>query len=77
MHDTMKKPRHKTPSSAKALVAHWRRTYNHKRPHSSLGYTPPTRYAARLAAAALGAPPLRSVAASGERVLSMNSVRLA
>ena len=53
---------------AKELAAHWRREYNHERPHSSLGYDSPARYAARLAAAALGAAPLRSAAASVETV---------
>jgi transposase InsO family protein len=61
---------------AKALAAHWRHEYNHERPHSSLGYDAPARYAARLAAAALGAPPLRSAAASEETVLSMETTRL-
>ena len=61
---------------AKSLAAYWRHEYNHERPHSSLGYTPPAVYAARLAAAALGAPPLRSGAASEEPVLSMESTRL-
>lgn len=54
---------------AKGLAAHWRHEYNHERPHSSLGYTPPSVYAARLAAAALGAPPLRSAAASNGPVM--------
>jgi putative transposase len=61
---------------AKSLAAYWRHEYNHERPHSSLGYTPPAVYAARLAAAALGAPPLRSAAANEEPVLSMESTRL-
>mgnify|MGYP003349697124 CR=1 FL=1 len=61
---------------AKALAAHWRHEYNHERPHSSLDYTPPACYAARLAAAALGAAPLRSAAASEEPVLSMETTRL-
>ena len=61
---------------AKSLAAYWRHEYNHERPHSSLGYTPPAVYAARLAAAPLEAPPLRSAAASEEPVLSMESTRL-
>lgn len=36
---------------AKSLAAYWRHEYNHERPHSSLGYTPPAVYAARLASA--------------------------
>jgi len=61
---------------AKSLAAYWRHEYNHEHPHSSLGYTPLACYAARLAAALLGAPPLRSAAASEEPVLSMESTRL-
>ena len=61
---------------AKSLAAYWRHEYNNERPHSSLGYTPPAVYAARLAAAPLGAPPLRSAAASEEPVLSMEPTRL-
>jgi len=61
---------------AKSLAAHWRHEYNHERPHSSLGYTSPARWAERLAAAALGAAPLRSVAASEETVLTMEPTRL-
>jgi hypothetical protein len=34
-----------------SLATYWQREYNHERPHSSLGYTPPAVYAARLAAA--------------------------
>lgn len=33
---------------AKALAAKWRYEYNHRRPHSSLNYLPPARYAAQL-----------------------------
>lgn len=32
---------------AKALAARWKNEYNHRRPHSSLGYVPPATYAAR------------------------------
>ncbi len=53
-------------TEARALTAYWRNEYNHERPHSSLGYTPPAKFAATLAAAPLGAAPLRSVAASVE-----------
>ncbi len=60
---------------AKALTTLWRHEYNHERPHSSLGHDAPARYAARLAAAALGAPPLRSAAASEEPVLTMEPTR--
>ena len=43
---------------AKALAASWRHDYNHRRPHSSLGYTPP----AAFAAACRKAAPLRLAA---------------
>lgn len=53
---------------AKALAAAWRNEYNHRRPHSSLGYVPPAVFAATCdagrdrdvtqAASPVGAPPL-------------------
>jgi len=62
---------------AKALAAHWRQEYNHERPHSSLGYDAPARCAARLAAAALGAPPLRCAAATdGTEMTTTEPTRL-
>ncbi|MFN5207358.1 MAG: transposase, partial [Pseudanabaena sp.] len=45
---------------AKALAAKWRSEYNHRRPHSSLKYLPPTVYAATQAGGGGGgggAPP--------------------
>jgi len=33
---------------AKAHAAHWKNEYNHRRPHSSLGYLPPATFAAGL-----------------------------
>jgi len=52
---------------AKALGAAWRNDYNHHRPHSSLGYLPPARFAAKLASPALGAAPLASELPACER----------
>jgi len=40
---------------AKALAASWKNEYNHRRPHSSLGYVPPAVFAATLAVPAVGA----------------------
>jgi len=37
-------------AEAKALAAAWMNEYNHRRPHSSLGYVPPAVYAARCGA---------------------------
>lgn len=42
---------------ARALAAAWRHEYNHRRPHSSLGYLPPAAFAAGLGDAAPGAAP--------------------
>jgi len=41
-------------SEAKQVSGWWQNHYNHRRPHSSLGYQPPARFAA-----SLGTPPLR------------------
>lgn len=43
---------------AKALAAAWKNEYNHRRPHSSLGYVPPAAFAATLASPPVGAAPL-------------------
>jgi transposase InsO family protein len=61
---------------AKSLASHWRHEYNHRRPHSSLGYAPPSAYASRLAAAPLGASPLRSASASRGITSVLETTRL-
>lgn len=44
---------------AKALAGSWKNDYNHRRPHSSLGYVPPAAFAASaLARPPVGAAPL-------------------
>jgi transposase InsO family protein len=45
-------------AEAKMLSVQWRLEYNHRRPHSSLGYVTPAAFAASLAQAPVGAAPL-------------------
>lgn len=45
-------------SEAKMLSTQWRLEYNHRRPHSSLGYVAPAIFAASLAGPPVGAAPL-------------------
>ena len=61
---------------AKSLASHWREESNHRRPHSSLGYAPPSVYASRVAAAPLGASPLRSTSASRGTTPFLETTRL-
>jgi transposase InsO family protein len=37
-----------TLKQAKALAEYWRLEYNHRRPHSSLDYRTPAKFAARI-----------------------------
>jgi transposase InsO family protein len=57
---------------AKLLSTQWRLDYNHRRPHSSLGYRPPAEFAASLAGPAVGAAPLPTArrAKQKEEILS-------
>ncbi len=43
---------------ARSHASSWRNEYNHHRPHSSLGYVPPAKFAAGLAGPPVGAAPL-------------------
>ena len=43
---------------AEVLASRWRGDYNHRRPHSSLGYVAPAAFASRQAPAPVGALPL-------------------
>ncbi len=45
-------------AEAKMLSTQWRLEYNHRRPHSSLGYVTPAAFAASLAEPPVGAAPL-------------------
>jgi len=53
---------------AKVLAAHWKNEYNHRRPHSSLGYRTPAAYAASLAEPPVGAAPLPPARQAGKAI---------
>jgi putative transposase len=53
-------------ADARALAGPWKNDYNHRRPHSSLGYLTPAEYAASLTGPAVGAAPLPPAQSAGE-----------
>jgi transposase InsO family protein len=56
-------------AEARMLATQWRQDYNHRRPHSSLGYVTPAAFAASLAAPSVGAAPLPSEQQAKEQEL--------
>jgi len=45
-------------TEAKVVTEDWRMAYNHRRPHSSLGYETPAAYAAKVGGLPVSAPPV-------------------
>jgi transposase InsO family protein len=54
-------------AEAKMLSEQWRLEYNHRRPHSSLGYVTPAAFAASLSEPPLGAAPLPEARTAEEK----------
>jgi transposase InsO family protein len=54
-------------AEAKMLSEQWRLEYNHRRPHSSLGYVTPAAFAASLSEPPLGAAPLPDARTAKEK----------
>lgn len=59
-------------AEAKMLSTQWRLEYNHRRPHSSLGYVAPAVFAASRAGPAVGASPLPAPRPAKQRVVILS-----
>lgn len=59
-------------AEAKMLSTQWRLEYNHRRPHSSLGYVAPAVFAASRAGPAVGASPLPAPRPATQRVVILS-----
>lgn len=53
-------------AEARSLADQWKNDYNHRRPHSSLGYVTPAEHAASLRPAPVGAAPLPTLASTDQ-----------